>query len=85
MRLQETFAGNRPYGQKELTWRFLQRVHYRMEIKIPAASDHGALPHYYTVHDEVIAGFGPNNGHQSLKQNRAYGALGWNLRNLCAG
>jgi len=79
VRLQQTFAGDRPYGQTSLTWKFLQRVHYRLEARVPTVSKHKVLPQYYALYDEVIDGFGPNGGHQTLKQNRSYGALGWPL------
>ena len=79
VRLQQTMAGDRPYGQKDLTWKFIQRVHYRLEARIPTVSKHKLLPQFYSLYDEVIDGFGPNGGHQTLKQNRSYGALGWPL------
>jgi hypothetical protein len=80
VRLQQTFAGDLPYGQITKDWKFLQRVHYRMGVDIPTHEGRSLLPNYYAVHDEVIFGFGSHSGHQALKQNRAYGALGWNLR-----
>lgn len=79
VRLQQTFAGDRPYGQAFLTWKFLERVHYRLGISVPTVSKHKVLPQYYALYDEVIDGFGANRGHQALKQNRSYGALGWPL------
>lgn len=80
IRLQQTFAGDLLYGQTKKDWKFLQRVHYRMGADIPAHEGHTLLPNYYAIYDEVIFGFGSHSGHQALKQNRTYGALGWNIR-----
>ena len=79
VRLQQTFAGDLPYGATKRDWKFLQRVHYRLGAKIPVASSHSILPHYYAVYDEVIVGFGSHSGKDALKQNRTYGAAGWEI------
>ena len=79
VRLQQTYAGDRAYGQKRLTWKFLQRVHYRLGAEITAPSWFRSMPNYYAVYDEVIVGFGSHSGTNALKQDRTYGAFGWKL------
>ena len=54
-------------------------MHYRLGTRVPTVSKHKVLPQYCALYDEVIDGFGANSGHQALKQNRSYGALGWPL------
>ena len=80
LRFEQSFSGDRDQADDVLDWDFRERGRYRLMAEIPAFTPtKGPLPDYYSLYDEVALRFGAHNEGRTFDQNRAYGALGWNL------
>lgn len=77
-RTEQRFQGSSRAGIGTYDWDFTQRFRYRLEANIPFGAD-GALPDYASLYNEVFVNFGPHGYDGYFNQNRAYGAVGWDL------
>jgi hypothetical protein len=79
-RAEQRFEGTSTEHVGTTVWDFSERVRYRLTADIPLRwSTVGARPGYVSVYDEIFVNFGPHGGSHALNQNRAYGAVGWDL------
>ena len=72
-RLEQRWVGQMTGGERT-GWQYRQRFRYMLRGDVPLK---GRV--YLGLYDEVFLGFGENRGPQALDQNRAYGAIGYNL------
>lgn len=80
MRAEQRFNGTAVVGQGTVAWSYSERARYRLTAGIPFRWDtKGIRPDGATVYDEVLVNFGPHGTNRILNQNRAYGALNWDL------
>lgn len=73
LRLEQRWVGQ-TQGGPIASWQYRNRFRYMLRGDIPLRGRT-----YLGLYDELFLAFGRNRGPQSVDQNRAYGALGYNL------
>ena len=76
-RLEQRFIAQ----EKDYNWGFAQRVRYQLQARIPLSAPRVEAGRFYlSLYDEFFFKFGAHGGPQAFNQNRAYAALGINLK-----